>query len=164
MLYLVPLPPYHVVQRNSITELMLISRQREWQVSKQKKWRRRGKFSLISISKAVSFWMLHHQLCPSWAVHCIHIILTGAVQLWDILLGFIWPRSSIWSYVSTMDYATDCKEICIQSKTRYSQQYACALCRKDSKRWLSLRHFFTLAQISKKNGAKSLSWSSFFRE
>ena len=94
MLYLVPLPPYHVVQRNSITELMLISRQREWQVSKQKKWRRRGKFSLISISKAVSFWMLHHQLCPSWAVY------TGAVQLWDILLGFIWPRSSIWSYVS----------------------------------------------------------------
>ena len=94
MLYLVPLPPYHVVQRNSITELMLISRQREWQVSKQKKWRRRGKFSLISISKAVSFWMLHHQLCPSWAVY------TWVVQLWDILLGFIWPRSSIWSYVS----------------------------------------------------------------
>ena len=129
-----------------------------WQVSKQKKWRRRGKFSLISISKAVSFWMLHHQLCPSWALY------TGVVQLWDILLGFIWPRSSIWSYVSTMDYATDCKEICIQSKTRYSQQYACALCRKDSKCGLISDTFSHCLKSSKTKGAKSISWSSFFSE
>ena len=103
--------------------------------------------------------------CVLLELYTVYILLyTGAVQLWDILLGFIWPRSSIWSYVSTMDYATDCKEICIQSKTRYSQQYACALCRKDPKAGLVSDTFSHWLKSSKRKGTKSLSWSSFFSE
>ena len=93
-------------QRNSIIELMLISRQREWAHRRHDRSPSKKSEGVEANFRSLVFQKPSHSGCS--IINCVllqlytvYILLyTGAVQLWDILLGFIWPRSSIWSYVS----------------------------------------------------------------